>query len=287
MTESTSAIISQLAEIQEDLLKLQNDYDGSNLRSDYVKSALRKLALDISRDVEIATQSLGTKRNEWKIKVKTEEGIIVITNLSPSSSLAYLINSIRDAVSPLIRINSLSILRTGMIITDLDEDVSLAVKGLQNLDILDVHSDPLQNHSVILQRLNLHEIYPNSPLELVFLGLHCCLLDLSFVVLITDENIVPGFAPPLKELPRDRLLPSNYSKNSTAFSLTYKHKAKFGKLFSFTVLGLGEAACVASFSMKNGASNVTQIEYSDVIIFGAPMFDIHETVHTYRMILSL
>jgi hypothetical protein len=241
---SKSSVPLELADAPQarsDLSLLQNM--AVSLSTGYVKNEVVKLVNDISSRLNL----LEASNEKWKVKVKLSTGeTILLTGINPASSIKDLVTLVYDATNYAAEIKSMLNERTGIIVTNFEDKESLIAKGFRNLDTFltefqsnastDSQATLATQESKVLQVLQSFRLLPTSHTEAVFLSLHCCLKELGFdCIAAAHESSVAGFAPPMKELPKTKLVPDGWNANPTAFSLLYKHKSKAGKHFSFTV----------------------------------------------------
>ena len=155
-------------------------------------------------DEQIRVLQNTSKEERWKIRVRgASEETILLTGLSPTTSLKEFIGLIHDATGYSSAVISLLIDRSAKRISASSDEGSLVSFGFQNNDSVVVEYSSQQRESMdgtISQKLSSFQILPSTPAEAVFLALHCCLLELGFICIapVQAESSVPGFAPPLK-----------------------------------------------------------------------------------------
>ena len=84
-----------------------------------------------------------------------------------------------------------------------------------------------------IERLVFHNAdAPHSLYESLILLLHCFLIDAEFICVYEQPNSVPGFAPSLKDLPKNMFLPMGWRNG---YGIIYKHKLKPGQHYILKV----------------------------------------------------
>ena len=133
---------------------------------------------------------------------------IIEVQVTPSESISVFSKSLEDLVFGQLRfavtVDRLRVRRTGKVwsssstktlheceIIHLDE-IIVDCRSCIDIEELSPISDPL------LQRMNLFNIVPSTPLELLSLALHSFMIDKGFIPVVELPNTVPGFAPSIK-----------------------------------------------------------------------------------------
>jgi hypothetical protein len=75
-------------------------------------------------------------------------------------------------------------------------------------------------------------VYPETATQALFLLLHSFMIEEGFISITLDARSVPGFAPALRELPKDKFIPDNVFNDDSNMLLLYKHKGKPGKQYT-------------------------------------------------------
>ena len=170
----------------------------------FVKREVVRLIEGISEQIN-SLQSV--KEEKWRIRVRVAaQETILLTGLNPATSLKEFLGLVYEATNYSSEVSSILIDRTGKRISSWTDDGSLVAYGFQNQDSVTVEYGSRKQestHGKIAAKLSSFKVTPSSPVEAVFLSLHCCLLDLGFVTIapVQAESSVPGFAPPLKGTP--------------------------------------------------------------------------------------
>lgn len=204
----------------------------------------------VVRDATEELRSLGALPEEkWRLKVVVEGGnSVMLVGLSPNCTVRELCGLVADATDLDMHESILKIGRTGAELAH-GSEVSLVATGLADMDAVHVRlphqpqpkpqvlaqTPAAQPESSLALRLQPFGIVPDSPLQALFLALHCSVLDLGFNCVAPEINSVPGFAPSLRELCRDRLVPEDWAASPKAFSTTYRMRDKPSKMFSLSV----------------------------------------------------
>ena len=168
----------------------------------FVKRRVVHLIGEVSEQISMLQDNI--KEEKWKIRVRgAAQETILLTGLSPTTSLKDFVGLIYDATGYSSAVTSIVIDRTSKRILDCSGEGSLVSFGFQNNDSIVVEygtQRQLASVGKIHQKLSSFQTLPSTSLEAVFLALHCCLLELGFICIapMQTESSVPGFAPPLK-----------------------------------------------------------------------------------------
>jgi hypothetical protein len=116
-----------------------------------------------------------------------------------------------------------------------------------------------------LDRISNNNLWPSSPREALFLIVHSFMLDEGFICIVEMKSTVPGFAPPVREMPKDKLIPDGWNNEMSSYSFMYKHVIKPGKQFSLTCVQASDDIVMITLSERSGDSFSTEINIHNYI----------------------
>jgi len=116
-----------------------------------------------------------------------------------------------------------------------------------------------------LDRISNNNLWPSSAREALFLIVHSFMLDEGFICIVEMKSTVPGFAPPVREMPKDKLIPDGWNSEMSSYSFMYKHVIKPGKQFSLTCVQASDEIVMITLSERSGDSFSTEINIHNYV----------------------
>ena len=116
-----------------------------------------------------------------------------------------------------------------------------------------------------IQRITTNNLWPSNSREALYLVLHSFMLDEGFICIVELKSTVPGFAPPVREMPKDKLIPDGWNGDLSSFSFMYKHVVKPGKQFSLTCVQVSNDLVMMTLSERSGDSFSTEISIQNYV----------------------
>lgn len=235
-----------------------------------------------------------TSGSGWRIKIRTPDlQTIYLVAVSPNTTMYDLKSMIESSLERPINFARIRVTRTGQVFSTFDSS-TLESCGIQNNDVLSAElastgttgsapatstssSTSNQNQSQgnnaskappsPLSRMVPSGIWPANRFQAILLALHCCMLDSGFVCVAEVPSSVPGFAPPLRELGMQKLLPEKWCADSTVCAVMYKHPRASGKQFSLSLvlLGVETETLLVTISQKGGLSFTAELSGQDYL----------------------
>jgi len=116
-----------------------------------------------------------------------------------------------------------------------------------------------------IQRISVNNLWPSNAREALFLLLHSLMLDEGFICIVELKSTVPGFAPPVREMPKDKLIPDGWNKDLSSYSFMYKNTIKPGKQFSLTCVQVSNEIVMITLSERSGDSFSNEINIPNYV----------------------
>lgn len=101
---------------------------------------------------------------------------------------------------------------------------------------------PLSPTGAVLHKAARARVEAFSPLHAAALALHCLLVSEGFVCTGQDDKAgaIKGFAPPVRDVPEEKLVPDNWDADGAVVSFRYRLPATPGKVYLFKTTSSGK-----------------------------------------------
>ena len=265
-----------------------------------LRSALETMQGQIEREEASRASASGQQQQQlsgsgWRLKIRTPDSqTVVLAAVSPTLTLRELKTLIESSLEKPLDVCRLRVASTGQAWGNFDSK-TLQACNIQNNDVLTVEGSggmtgagagaaaisiastattQSQSPSSPLSRAASTGLWPTTRLQAMTLAVHCAMLDAGFCCVAEVASTVPGFAPPLREVPPTKFLPEGWNAHPSNVAVLYKHSKLTGKQLSLSLVLLSDGSVdvgdviLATLSVKGGSSATIELVLADVLQSG-------------------
>ncbi|CAM9141548.1 unnamed protein product [Discosporangium mesarthrocarpum] len=118
----------------------------------------------------------------------------------------------------------------------------------------DAHGGQNSKVTSVLNKATHAGVVPPTPVHAVALALHCLLVDAHFIPTAKEKGAgeVKGFAPPIRDVPEDKLVPSDWDMENSAVCFQYRRPDQSSATYVMRVMGIGPDKALVSLAERGG-----------------------------------
>jgi len=204
-----------------------------------------------------------------------DETVSMSLTILPNQTMEQLKREIdmKQTYRPHLKVYRIENFRTGTKCY-LFDSVTVASFGLMDGDKIHVvclpqkSSESITLESTVYRLDGINSAGSRNDLEVLIAAIHYFLLNKSFICIYEQPNSVPGFAPSLRDLPKETFLPENWNSTSDGIiRILYKHSLKAGKIFQLMCKSSGGNQVLnVVFQEKKGNSLTIDLNITDFYV---------------------